>query len=113
MEKTNFEQLEEIYSNFKTEQKRFINVEETEKLRDLLYLKERSRIECENLKQFNTLFYQHKISPVYNQIDKISVGDHIKDVNEFSKLLDIRDHLRDMHDMVDLTIENWIFRIND
>ena len=63
--KTNFEILEELYRTFTPEEGGAINQNDIVKIGNALGIAERSLLDCHNLKQFNTLFFEHKITPIY------------------------------------------------
>lgn len=112
-EKTYFEMFEELYDGFQLEKRGFVNTNESMKIANILGLVGRSRIDCENVKQFGTLLFEHKITPIYNQIDKLADGDHIKNRQEFDELMNKRDKIRQIHDAIDAVVENWIYQMKD
>lgn len=74
--KTNFEILEELYRDFIPEEEGIINQNDIVKIGNALGIAERSLLDCHNLKQFNTLFFEHKIVPIY--IEMKSAGPNLR-----------------------------------
>lgn len=109
--KTNFEIFENIYNNFKPEQKGFLNDKEIEKLIEEFGLKERSKLDCHNLQQFAVLYYEHKVLPVGIKLDKITHnGHHIddKDIKEYCELRNKKEQIDDLHSGISALIESFI-----
>jgi hypothetical protein len=109
--KTNFEILENIYNNFKPEQKGFLNDKEVERLTKELKLNQRSELDCRNLQQFAILFYEHKVLPIGIKLDKITHnGHHIddKDTKEYCELRNKKEQIDDLHSGISALIESFI-----
>jgi hypothetical protein len=111
--KTNFEILENIYNNFKPEQKGFLNDKEIERLTKELELNRRSELDCRNLQQFAILFYEHKVLPIGIKLDKItnngrSIAD--KDMKEYCELRNKKEQIDDINsglaDLIELFVVN-------
>ena len=109
--KTNFEILENIYNNFKPEQKGFLNDKEVERLTKELELNRRSELDCRNLQQFAILFYEHKVLPIGIKLDKItnngrSIAD--KDMKEYRELRNRKEKIDDLNSRITDLIEHFI-----
>lgn len=106
--KTNFEMLEDLYRNFNFKKHGTVDQDEIVKIGNILEIAERPLIDCHNLKHFNMFFFEHKIVPIYHEIDKYVVNGHIQHCDKFNELMSKRDRCREVYDAVDQVVEFFI-----
>lgn len=111
MAKSNYEVLDNLYRNFDPKKAGYLDEEELSMLNEKMEISRRSRIEVVNLKEFNILFFEHKIIPIYSEIDGLICMEHIKEKDKFDELMNKRDHARRVYDAVDSFLENLLFRL--